>query len=73
MVDSQSSYPTTNDSTTDVPKHCKKCGKVLRDCWYYYSYKITHDSELDIDMDVLDGPYCYPCVRFSPTTAREEE
>lgn len=61
MTESHSSYPTTN-----MPKHCKDCGRELEYSWYYRSYPGS------LDMDVLDGPYCYTCVRFSPTTTKEE-
>lgn len=46
-------------------KKCKRCkAEVL--IWYYYSHEVGHDSETDINMDVLDGPYCLHCVVDMP-------
>lgn len=47
-------------------KKCKRCGTEIS-VWYYRAHIIEHDSDMDIDMDVLDGPFCLHCVVDMPT------
>lgn len=48
-------------------KKCKRCGAETAP-WYYSSWQIKHDSDMDIDMDVLDGPFCLSCVSEVPVS-----
>ena len=54
-------------ASTNVVKKRKQCGKELPYIWYYYSHKITYDKEMDVDMSVLDGPFCQHCVISVPS------
>jgi len=55
-----------------VAKRCKECGVELPNIWYYYSRHVKYDSDMDIYMDVLDGPFCQRCLILASTRQPEE-
>ena len=52
-------------------KKCKKCGDEVS-VWYYRSHSIKYDSDMDIHMDGLDGPFCHICVMNAPVSDTED-